>query len=275
MRQEIEFVKCNPTQNMTVLVQTDHGDRNYETIATQIMSYDSIHAEQVGFIEQPTGSAAAYLHMSGGEFCGNACMSLAAYIVSKKGIGRYEKEKITIESSGTDQLIDCLVVSHGDHYTCELNMPVPYEIEPKMIHMEGHDYPCFLLRYEESIHLIMEIDEISESIRNSAQMTAQLMGLAGHHKLIGILLYEPENYRMTPLIHVPKLGSMIWERGCGSGTASIGAYLAWRNNTNVDIEVIQPGGLIKVHATYNNGLTSVTIKGNVEIVAEGRAYIDG
>ncbi|MEK5059154.1 diaminopimelate epimerase [Paenibacillus sp. FSL H7-0326] len=268
-------MKCNPTQNMTVLVQTDHGDRNYETIATQIMSYDSIHAEQVGFIEQPTGSAAAYLHMAGGEFCGNACMSLAAYIVSKKGIGFSEEGRIILESSGTEQLIDCLVMRNGDLYTCELNMPIPHHIEPKTIHIGGQDYACFLVRYGDSIHLIMEIDEISESIRNSAQMTAQLMGLAGHHKLIGILLYEPENYRMTPLIHVPKLGSMIWERGCGSGTASIGAYLAWRNNTNVDIEVIQPGGLIKVHATYNNGLTSVAIKGNVEIVAEGRAYIDG
>lgn len=273
MRQEIEFVKCNPTQNMTILVQTDHGDWNYETIASQIMSYDSIHAEQVGFIEQPRGSAAAYLHMAGGEFCGNACMSLAAYIASKKGIRPNEEDRINIESSGTDQLIDCLVVSNGDRYTCELNMPVPLQIEPKTIHLGELDYPCFLVRYEESIHLIMEVDAISESIRNTAQMTAHLMGLTGDYKLIGILLYEPGDHRMTPLIHIPKLESMVWERGCGSGTASIGAYLAWRNKSNIDIEVVQPGGLIHVSVLYNNGLSYVMIKGNVEIVAEGRAYI--
>lgn len=51
MIQEIDFIKFNPTQNMTVLVKTNYPVEEYGHVASKIMSYDNVHAEQVGFIE--------------------------------------------------------------------------------------------------------------------------------------------------------------------------------------------------------------------------------
>lgn len=52
MKQEIDFIKFNPTQNMTILVKSNHPVDEYKHIATKMMSYDNVNAEQVGFIEK-------------------------------------------------------------------------------------------------------------------------------------------------------------------------------------------------------------------------------
>jgi histidine racemase len=48
LKQEIDFIKFNPTQNMTILVKTNYPVEEYKHIASKIMSYDSVYAEQVG-----------------------------------------------------------------------------------------------------------------------------------------------------------------------------------------------------------------------------------
>ncbi|MCM3782476.1 diaminopimelate epimerase [Neobacillus mesonae] len=274
MRHEIEFVKCNPTQNMTVLVQTSHPQEQYEMIAAKIMSYENVHAEQVGFIHRSMGGLAeADLHMAGGEFCGNACMSLAAFLAFKRGLSPYEETRIKIKSSGTEHIVDCLVIKNEEQYECELRMPVPHRIEQKTLQVGEEVISCSLVRYRESIHIIIEIDELHDAIRNTAETIANLLGLTADYSLIGVLLYQSESHVLTPLMYVPRLGSMIWERGCGSGTASLGAYLSWKSNQEIDMKIMQPGGPMKVFASYNNELSKVIITGTVGIVAEGRAYI--
>lgn len=126
MIQEIDFIKFNPTQNMTILVKTNYLIEEYKHIASKIMSYDSVHAEQVGFIEKPINNkAAAKLHMAGGEFCGNACMALAAFIASEKGLKHNDLAEIILEASGTDKLITCQMKRNLDEYHCLVTMPIP------------------------------------------------------------------------------------------------------------------------------------------------------
>jgi len=111
MRREIDFIKCNPTQNMTILVQTQHSVDEYPRIATRLVSYDSVHAEQVGFIEKPYQyGASAHLHMAGGEFCGNACMPLPL---------KLERQVIAYEGSEWS----LVVIRYGDffHVVIEVN----------------------------------------------------------------------------------------------------------------------------------------------------------
>lgn len=69
---------------------------------------------------------------------------------------------------------------------------------------------------------------------------------------------------------------MVWERGCGSGTASIGAYLAWKNKMGVTAQIKQPGGTMKVLANYGDRdeIVSLKIEGTVGIVAQGKAFIE-
>ncbi|KEK22128.1 diaminopimelate epimerase [Bacillus gaemokensis] len=276
MKKEIDFIKFNPTQNMTVLVKTSHPVEEYKNIASKMMAYDSVYAEQVGFIEESVkNETAAYLQMAGGEFCGNACMALATFIASEKGLKHNDSEEILLEVSGTDRLIICQVRRLSDEYHCQVTMPIPKRIEQQTIQYDGDDLDIIIVRYHEFIHIVIEVAQINPPVREKAQKLAKLLGLTMGTNLVGILLYKSEANEMAPLIYVPHLDSMIWERGCGSGTASLGAYLAWKNNGEIRVPIRQPGGIINVIATcYKEELIDLKIEGPVKIVAQGKAFIE-
>ncbi|MBD1381798.1 diaminopimelate epimerase [Metabacillus arenae] len=275
MKLEIDFIKCNPTQNMTILVKTIHPFEEYTNIASKLMSYDSVNAEQVGFIEKSTKKeVAAHLKMAGGEFCGNACMALAGYIASNKGLRQNDSEEIVLEVSGTDELVMCRVIKKIDEYYCQVTMPIPKKIEQRVITYDGSDLEIFIVRYREFIHIVIEVEQFNKAVREKAQTLAKLLGVTLEANLIGILLYKPESDELAPLIYVPDLDTMIWERGCGSGTASLGAYLAWKKKGRVSAQAKQPGGTIQVVADWNKEkLQSLKIEGTVGIVAQGKAFV--
>ncbi|MGG4146652.1 diaminopimelate epimerase [Paenibacillus algorifonticola] len=275
MKREIDFVKFNPTQNMTILVKTNHAASEHKHIASKMMSYDSVYAEQVGFIEQPNKhGAAAYLQMAGGEFCGNACMALAAFIASEKGINQNDLMEIVLEASGTDQLVTCQVKKRQEEFFCQVAMPMPRKIEQKTIMYEGDELNIVIVRYDDFFHIVIEVEQFDSAEKARAQSLAKLLGITLGANLIGILLFKSDSNEMAPLIYVPSLDSMIWERGCGSGTASLGAYLSWKNKGAIAAPVKQPGGTIHVTADcYKDEVTSLKIEGSVGIVAQGKAFI--
>lgn len=276
MKQEINFIKFNPTQNMTVLVQTSHPIEEHRHIASKIMSYESVYAEQVGFIEKAVKhGAAAHLQMAGGEFCGNACMALAALIASENELQHNDRMEIVLEASGTDHLVMCQVQKNADEYCCQVDMPLPKKIEQRTITYDGHDLDIVIVRYQDFIHIVMEVEQFNKAVRKRAQALAKLLGITLGSNLIGILLFKSDSGELAPLIYVPSLDSMIWERGCGSGTASLGAYLAWKNKGAIAAQIRQPGGTIRVTANCSKEeLTSLAIEGSVAIVAQGKAFID-
>lgn len=277
MKQEVDFIKFSPTQNMTILVKMNSQTVEYERIASQMMSYDHVYAEQVGFIEKAKShEAAAHLQMAGGEFCGNACMALAVYLASEQGLEQGVWQEILLESSGTDRLIRCQVRRKADEFYCQVMMPIPERIEQKTIKYDGDELDIGIIRYQDFIHIVIEVEEFSQKVKEKAQSLAELLGVTVGSKLIGILLYKSKSGEMAPLIYVPLVDSMVWERGCGSGTASLGAYLAWKNEhkRNISATICQPGGEMKVVATCQEGnLTSISIEGGVGIVAQGKAFI--
>lgn len=276
MIQEIDFIKFNPTQNMTILVKTNHPVEKHKAIATKVMSYDSVHAEQVGFIEESRNpEAAAHLQMAGGEFCGNACMALAAFIASKKELKHNELTEILLEVSGTNEPIICQVRRELDEYHCQVAMPIPKEVEQRTIEYEGNNLDIVIVNYHEFVHIVIEVENFNETVRKKAQALAKSLALTLDANLIGILLYKSKSNELAPLIYVPYLNSMVWERGCGSGTASLGAYLAWKNKHEIAAHVKQPGGTISTVANCHEGeITSLKIEGSVGIVAQGKAFVN-
>ncbi|SFD80432.1 Diaminopimelate epimerase [Paenibacillus catalpae] len=276
MKQEIDFVKVNPTQNMTILVKTIHPMEEYIPIASRLMSYDSVYAEQVGFINKPNKKGAdASLQMAGGEFCGNACMAMAAYLAVESGLQPNATMEITLESSGTERLVACRVNKVNEKYGCQVTMPLPNKVEQKSVMYDGEDLSMAIVRYDNFFHIVIEVESFSPVWRSRAEGLARLLGLTLGSNLIGILLFEPKSNAMAPLIYLPELDSMVWEKGCGSGTASLGAYLSWKNNGAITSQVAQPGGTILVKADCSEQeITSLVIEGVVSIVAQGKAFIE-
>ena len=267
---EIDFVKVSPTQNMTLLVRSEHPVEEYGGIATAIMSAGHVHAEQVGFVRKPTSPGAdAGLHMAAGEFCGNACMALAAVSASEEGLGATGPADVLLESSGAEDVVRCRVERRYPDYFCEIAMPLPRRVQPWTAGAGSA-----LVLYEDALHVVIEADRIDQETRDRAQATALRLGESWSVPLIGVMVYQPRRKRLTPLVHIPSLDCMVWERSCGSGTGSLGAYLALKERGPIATDVTQPGGTMRVTANFEHGrLAGLTVAGSVRIVAEGKAYV--
>lgn len=276
MKQMIDFVKCNPTQNMTILINTMLPRDEHKRIASKIMSYDNVYAEQVGFIEPTMNQEAdAFLQMAGGEFCGNACMALAAFVANEHGLKRYETNEIRLEVSGAERLVTCQVTKNREDFQCLVDMPLPEKIEQTVLHDDHLPINMVVVKYKDFIHFVIEVEHLDANMRNKMLSLAKLIGPFLDTSMLGILLYNSRTSHLTPLIYVPALNSAVWERGCGSGTASIGAYLAWKYKRNIETYIHQPGGTMLVKVLYEQDrLTRLEIEGSVGIVAQGTAFID-
>ena len=87
---------------------------------------------------------------------------------------------------------------------------------------------------------------------------------------IGLIQWDRVKQYMLPLVFVRGSNSMVWEHGCGSGSAAVGAAEALRNGAGeTETKVKQPGGTIRVSAAAGNGkILSVKISGRVKLGKE-------
>ncbi|GHV80233.1 histidine racemase CntK [Spirochaetia bacterium] len=278
---EIAFVKMNPTENMTILVESPLPREQYGQIAARLMAYGSLFAEQVGYIEKPTlKGARSRLHMMGGEFCGNATMSTAALIAFDDGVKGGDTVTVPLEVSGAEGLLTCEVCPvAGEEKTAAVSvgMPPVLGVEKRTFQYDGASFETHMVRTEGITHLLIDTARDKQkpwhSIAEGAiiQWNEELKADA-----LGLMLYETtgESYRIDPLVYVEGSKSLTWERGCGSGTAAMGAWLAWKNKSTTGADIDQPGGRIKVEAEYrDNAVGKITIRGIVKLAARGIAYL--
>ncbi|MGF7047338.1 diaminopimelate epimerase [Paenibacillus sp. DS2015] len=272
---EVKFIKTNPTQNMTILVESQHNREMYQRVASRIMAYDNVYAEQVGFIESSERDMAwARLQMMAGEFCGNATMSLAAVMAWKENLQPGNHLEIPLEVSGSNHLLVCQVKARKNGYLCKLDMPLPLSIDKKTINCKGVNIQTTILRYSGIVHAIVDVPCIDPYAREMAQIMVKSPELLQNEAALGIMLYRNQSNEMAPLVYIPATETMIWERGCGSGVAALGTYMAIETQRDVHLEIKQPGGTVEVWAQYQKGVINhLAIQGHVDISAVGTAFV--
>lgn len=269
----IDFVKVSPTGNATVLVRSRHDHHHYGPIASALMSREHLHAEQVGFAMGARSTTAdAALQMAGDEFCANACMSLATLLASDAPPTR-RPAQITLETTGVASPVHCRVRRGLYRSVCELTLPSYEAIEP--FAWTGLSEPALLVSYGNAVHVVVECDPRDETARQRAQDVARQLAATHHVALAGVMLLDRARRRLVPLIYVPALDSMVWERSCGSGTGSVGVYLSTLSRSPVETLLHQPGGALQVRtAVDDNGVVTAAIAGSVSVVASGTAWVD-
>ncbi|CAH2213061.1 diaminopimelate epimerase [Tepidibacter aestuarii] len=276
---KLNFIKVNPTENMTVFVLDQIPRSMYMDIATKIMDYSNVYAEQVGFLENISSEdseACVRVHMMGGEFCGNAARALAAILVQRKHckIQREESKFIVpLEVSGTNEIINC-EVEHNDinSFISTAKMPLHKSIKDISIEYKDTVHKGTLVEFPGIVHLIVNSQGIDEKEDFFEIIKEKFNDL--NYDALGIMFFNEENSYMEPLVYVKLTESLIWERGCGSGTAALGIVFSHRLKKSIDMVVKQPGGQLEIFTDWNeNKINSIYLKGVVNIVAEGIAYI--
>ena len=84
----VEIMKADPTGNSTILVLSPVPAEERDRVSSRLMAAEGGWAEQVGFVSG--GAEAPRLDMMGGEFCGNASLSLAAWLAEESGLEENE-----------------------------------------------------------------------------------------------------------------------------------------------------------------------------------------
>ena len=269
----IDFIKLSPTGNITVLVTTPVPLEQQAATAARLLAWDGVGGEQVGYVEPAEGCAAARLRMMGGEFCGNATMSLGALLARNAGLGDGESMDLTLEVSGSDAPVPCHILRQGDAWIGTVQMPLPTGIERLTLDTDGGPLTVPLVRMPGIAHLILP----AEARLDEAQLRRRLpqWNLAIRADALGAITWNAAEQSIDPLVFVPSAGTLVREHGCGSGTAAVGCWLAAASGCAQQLPVRQPGGAITVRTELqNNTLSALTITGAVRLIAEGRAYME-
>ena len=246
---------ANPTGNITVLVTTDVPAAERFAVVHEMFDKEPT-CEQVGFVKVPGGKetdgksmgGSIALEMMGGEFCGNATMSAAAYLAKLNGLEPGAKTTIKVDSSGADEPVEVEIVANVDgSYQATLEMPMP-TIDGTVVHLDGIS------------HMIVPADKMGHE-----EAEAAIKSYAEKYDALafGILLYSEESdsaVKIEPLVYVRGSETMVWEHGCASGSIAAAYYKHAECGAN-KINVSQPGGVITVEIDQGK----LYLTGRVEI----------
>ena len=261
----LDFVKLSPTRNMTILVTSPVERPQHVSVAEQLMDSGSVHAEQVGFLE-PTSipGARLRLQMMGGEFCGNATMSVGAFLAFQDDLPDRASADYPLEVSGADGVVHCRIRREGSAFIGTVAMPLPEKIEE--ISFGGRKCPVVFL--PGIAHAIIDAQTMTPA---EAEALIPQWCAAARQEAFGIILKSGSTIK--PLVYVRETNSAVWEQGCGSGTAAVGAYVAYLKKAPLSVEIAQPGGVIRADVAWEGGISGIKITGTVKIAAMGRAWI--
>ncbi|MBR3334865.1 MAG: hypothetical protein IKG23_11290 [Clostridia bacterium] len=249
------YVLLDPTGNITALVLDPADPYDERRITRELLK----RSEQVAYLEAPKNpGAVAAIRLMGGEFCGNAAMASAAWLIREKA-EQNKPKALLLEVSGAADPVCCTVLKTADGFEGTVEMPGTPEIGTEKI----GDVLFTAVRMEGITHLICEgrnfkKEEAESLLRQIADRLSD--------EAIGLIQWDRVKQYMLPLVFVRGSNSMVWEHGCGSGSAAVGVAEALRNGAGeTTTEVKQPGGTIRVTAAAENGeIVSVRISGRVK-----------
>ncbi|TRW26052.1 diaminopimelate epimerase [Criibacterium bergeronii] len=280
---KLNFVELNPCMNKTVFILDDVPVEKYAEISEKIISYENLFAEQVGFLKPPFDkNNDAHLHMMGGEFCGNATRSLAAYTTFNNQ--RFFENgadacKLNIEVFGQDQALECNVTktSLDNTFYTDIQMPLPIG-KMQIIDEIGSIKNIKKIDFNGITHFSVD-DKNFNNIEETEVFFGEVKNFMEENQssymAFGIMFYDYEKSFMTPLVYVKGTDSLFWEKSCASGTSAFASMMTFEKNKSLNIDIAQPGGSINVNTTFENGkITKIILGSEVSVIAKGQLYVN-
>ena len=282
MSREICYILMDPTKNMTILVETPVPPESQPSVAARLMEQEPA-AEQVGFLsaagstghfgstsaasrpdaEDRPAQCAVSLRMAGGEFCGNAAMSAAAYYSMCAGI---TEGQVSVQVSGTPAPVT-VNIRRDENGTvtsrrAAVHMPHPVSVET-ISFPEGQILP--VVTFPGISHVIVDKTDIlfgkktlkdpaADMDRETAEEYARRWCSFLGTDALGLMFLNERESRLTPLVYVPAADTLFWESACASGTAAVGTWMAEKTGRPVALSLRQPGGILKISTTPDGTL---------------------
>lgn len=281
---ELNFIKTNPAMNMTVFVKDRLPEEHYAKIADKLMSYDSIYAEQIGYIEPAENPASdTRLHMMGGEFCGNAVRSLAVYTAYKNPekyfCGKKDVCDVIVEVYGEKTPLTCSVkkTKRENLFYSTVSMPLPIS-DLTVVKELGGIKNVKRLNFDGITHFAVnenDFADLSQKEQFFEHVKSYMQCQIPKYKAFGIMFYDKGKNFITPLVYVKPTNSLFWEKSCASGTSALACILSYIGGNAVKQDFEEPGGKLSVSTDFSDiKIKKIVLGGDIEIVAEGKVFVD-
>lgn len=266
----------DPTGNITALVEADVAVEQQPAFAAQVMAAHP-EVEQVGFVRiLPAGSSVqAELRMAGGEFCGNASMCAAALWAERMGCAEARKQAVRLRVFGTEAPVEVHVAPNGEgFFSTGVRMPRARRVVQTALCFGGVAGAVPVVEFEGIVHAVIDRSSQLFALRDdSAVAEAAVRAWCEEQgaSCMGLMFVEGDapNLRLTPLVYVPKSGTLFWESSCASGSAAVGIAFAERACRPTSLSLAEPGGTIHVESDGVRGET--WLFGSVKMVAAREA----
>ena len=193
------YVILNPSGNLTALVTEWGGAEDEAELTARLMQ----ESEQVAYLDPPSlPGALARIRLMGGEFCGNAAMAAAGWLVRDR-LRDGEEMTVPIEVSGAQGVLFCRILEKRDGFEGTVEMPRVKRVRPAEI----GGIPVTEVQMEGITHLIREGSEPLEKEKAEAILKAFAEETA--EEAAGLLDRNPETGRMRPLVYVRGSGTLV------------------------------------------------------------------
>ena len=273
MTEEIHYVKADPSGNTTILVLDAVPKQEHASLAARLLQPECVGAEQVGFLTWPDKEADVRLDMMGGEFCGNASRSAAAYLLSRSG---QDHGEYRVSCSGCNKILKAVVVRDEDElYDASIEVPLPRKMDIVSLTDNDITYRFYQIELPGIMHFVHFTPSIKTIDKNALWRAVYQYASIRHYEAFGMNLVDRKTLTMIPAVYVAGTDTLYWEKSCGSGSAATAAALAHLCGHNIACEIRQPGGSITIEASYTDqSVKHISIGGPVRIETEQSVCID-
>ena len=262
----------DPTGNITALVQGNVPVDRQPSFAAQVMAQHP-EVEQVGFVRiLPVGSPIqAELRMAGGEFCGNASLCAAALWMREADCVGSGQQVVRLRVSGAANPVEVRMTQNGEGcFSGSVCMPRALRVVKKELAFGSVVGAAPVVELEGISHVAIEEGSPLSALRDDramAEAAVRAWCTEQGASCMGLMFLEGEapSLRLTPLVFVPKSGTLFWESSCASGSAAAGIALAEQMGGSASFSFIEPGGTIRVTSDGVRGET--WLFGSVQLVA--------
>lgn len=263
---EIQYSVFDPTGNITALVESDVETGLQPSVAAHLMERRP-EVEQVGFVRFAPGGEGPSLRMAGGEFCGNASMSAAALYLIRRAerqgtaLPLRREETVSLRVSGVARPVELRLRAEAPGcFRAGVQMPPALGLEDREFSYGALSGKVPVVWMEGISHIVIEPGSVfwalskeqaaaGEAVRDwCAALSAPGLGLL-------FLSGDAPRRRLTPLVYIPGSNTVFWESSCASGSAAAGMYLAAKAGVSVDLELQEPGGVLRVASDPRRGET--------------------
>lgn len=262
-----QLYSCDPLGNHTYLARAPRVTQDIYPQAHHEVLKRFPHFQQGGFlVPSQEESAVVRLEMSGGEFCINASLALAAQIAADyterklAPVAKFDKAALaldnsltfTVEISGTDQLISAHV-GRGVEGAWMTSVLLPLTDRVRQyegsVFIAGADLPVKVVELEGISHFLVAGQRLSREqlAMPRTEMLRELIAAFGvaHHAAVGLMVYQDVNNDalIDPLVWVRDVDTYVAESACGSGSLALALMKAKEAGTPAfSFLVEQPSG---------------------------------